>query len=112
MDLKLEKKDADDWIYRGEGAANLVLAYSGSSPAFAGKVMRIQKIARNGSSEVVQNQPVLTEQERLLWKETKELAASPNKEVAERIFAHLVMGPLLGPKHVDAGVLLAFLILF
>ncbi|CAN1127029.1 Inositol-pentakisphosphate 2-kinase [Linum perenne] len=105
MDLKLEKKDADDWIYRGEGAANLVLAYSGSSPAFAGKVMRIQKIARNGSSEVVQNQPVLTEQERLLWKETKELAASPNKEVAERIFAHLVMGPLLGPKHVDAGVL-------
>ncbi|CAN1835536.1 Inositol-pentakisphosphate 2-kinase [Linum perenne] len=34
MDLKLEKKDADDWIYRGEGAANLVLAYSGSSPAF------------------------------------------------------------------------------
>ncbi|CAN0875014.1 Inositol-pentakisphosphate 2-kinase [Linum grandiflorum] len=67
--------------------------------------MRIQKIARNGSSEVVQNQPVLTEQERLLWKETKELAASPNKEVAERLFAHLVMGPLLGPKHVDAGVL-------
>ena len=30
----LERKDAADWIYRGEGAANIVLAYTGSSPAF------------------------------------------------------------------------------
>ncbi|KAG5538484.1 hypothetical protein RHGRI_019158 [Rhododendron griersonianum] len=34
MEVVLELKDADDWIYRGEGAANLVLAYSGSSPTF------------------------------------------------------------------------------
>lgn len=32
--LILEEKDAVDWIYRGEGAANLILAYTGSSPAF------------------------------------------------------------------------------
>ncbi|CAN6722254.1 unnamed protein product [Malus baccata var. baccata] len=34
MEVVLEKKDAADWAYRGEGAANLVLAYTGSSPAF------------------------------------------------------------------------------
>ncbi|KAE8712700.1 hypothetical protein F3Y22_tig00110236pilonHSYRG00101 [Hibiscus syriacus] len=30
----LDQKDAVDWIYRDEGVANLVLAYTGSSPAF------------------------------------------------------------------------------
>ncbi|KAK8596701.1 hypothetical protein V6N12_065181 [Hibiscus sabdariffa] len=30
----LDQKDAVDWVYRGEGAANLVLAYNGSSPVF------------------------------------------------------------------------------
>ncbi|KAI8562392.1 hypothetical protein RHMOL_Rhmol03G0033500 [Rhododendron molle] len=35
MEVALERKDADDWIiYRGEGAANIVLAYSRSSPTF------------------------------------------------------------------------------
>jgi hypothetical protein len=33
-EVVLEHKDADDWVYRGEGAANLVLAYTGSSPFF------------------------------------------------------------------------------
>lgn len=30
----LEHEEAADWVYRGEGAANLVLAYTGSSPSF------------------------------------------------------------------------------
>jgi hypothetical protein len=34
MEAVLEHKDAADWVYRGEGAANLVLAYTGSSPSF------------------------------------------------------------------------------
>ena len=34
MEIVLKEKDAADWVYRGEGAANLVLAYTGSSPAF------------------------------------------------------------------------------
>lgn len=34
MEVLLEAKDAGDWTYRGEGAANLVLAYKGSSPSF------------------------------------------------------------------------------
>lgn len=34
MEIGLEPKDAVDWSYRGEGAVNLVLAYTGSSPSF------------------------------------------------------------------------------
>lgn len=30
----LDEKDAGDWVYRGEGAANIVLSYTGSSPLF------------------------------------------------------------------------------
>ncbi|KAJ0750769.1 putative inositol-pentakisphosphate 2-kinase [Helianthus annuus] len=33
-ELILEAKDAGDWIYRGEGAANLILSYTGSSSSF------------------------------------------------------------------------------
>ena len=35
--LILEEKDAGDWAYRGEGACNLVLAYTGYSPSFVNK---------------------------------------------------------------------------
>lgn len=34
MEVTLRGKDAAQWAYRGEGAANIVLAYTGSSPAF------------------------------------------------------------------------------
>ncbi|KAK7842717.1 inositol-pentakisphosphate 2-kinase [Quercus suber] len=47
--LVLEEKDAGDWANRGEGACNLVLAYTGSSSSFVGKVMRVQKVPRVGS---------------------------------------------------------------
>ncbi|KAL9394991.1 hypothetical protein Peur_014276 [Populus x canadensis] len=104
MEVKLERKDAADWSYRGEGAANIVLAYTGSSPAFIGKVTRIAKKERNGSPKCDSNQSVLTEEERLLWRDVQELVASPTKEIAEQIYTQLVMSPLLGPKHVDAGM--------
>jgi len=34
MALTLKEEDAAHWVYRGEGAVNLVLAYAGSSPSF------------------------------------------------------------------------------
>lgn len=34
MELNLNAKDAGDWIYRGEGAANIILSYSGSTSDF------------------------------------------------------------------------------
>ncbi|OMO87536.1 hypothetical protein CCACVL1_08953 [Corchorus capsularis] len=100
----LQKKDAADWVYRGEGAANLVLAYTGSSPVFIGKVMRIQKSQRNGKSGVNAN-GTLTTHERLLWGENKELLASPSREIVEQLYVTHVMSPLLGPTHVDSGML-------
>ncbi|GMI82538.1 hypothetical protein like AT1G22100 [Hibiscus trionum] len=99
----LEQKDAGDWIYRGEGAANLILAYTGSSPAFIGKVMRIQKSQRNGKTGV-KGSRALTTHERLVWRENEELTASPNREIVEQLYVKHVMSPLLGPKHVDVGI--------
>lgn len=32
--MKLCEEDAEDWSYRGEGAANIVLAYDGEKPSF------------------------------------------------------------------------------
>lgn len=73
-----------------------------------GKVMRIQKTARNGSSHCLEDHTVLTEHERLLWKESEELVSSSTKELAELHYVKHVMTPLLGPKHVDAGVCFFF----
>lgn len=33
MEGVLQAGDAKDWVYKGEGAANLILSYTGSSPA-------------------------------------------------------------------------------
>lgn len=74
--------------------------------------MRIQKIARNGSSHCLDDHTVLTEHERLLWRELEELESSPTKELAELLYVRHVMSPLLGPKHVDAGVSMPFLLAF
>ncbi|TQD96102.1 hypothetical protein C1H46_018245 [Malus baccata] len=102
MEVVLEKKDAADWAYRGEGAANLVLAYTGSSPAFIGKVMRLQKARINGSK--ASNSPTaLTAHELLLWKDVDDIVATSNKELACQLYVKHVMSPLLGSAYVDAG---------
>ncbi|XP_024030275.1 inositol-pentakisphosphate 2-kinase isoform X2 [Morus notabilis] len=103
MEVILDKKDAADWAYRGEGAANLVLAYTGSSPAFIGKVLRIQKADRK-ELESTKSRTALTLHERLVWKDTEDLVSSTNKEVACQLFVQHVISPLLGSKYVDAGV--------
>ncbi|KAI4336857.1 hypothetical protein L6164_015334 [Bauhinia variegata] len=103
MEVILKEKDAADWVYRGEGAANLVLAYVGSSPAFIGKVMRVHKSPRNGS-EGIKSPSSLTAHERLLWKDVDELISSSNNEIAGQHFVQHVMKPLLGSKYVDAGM--------
>ncbi|KAG5538486.1 hypothetical protein RHGRI_019160 [Rhododendron griersonianum] len=107
MELVLELKDADDWIYRGEGAANLVLAYSGSSPTFVGKVLRIQKAPRIESPingyDSEDSHSALTNDECLLWRETEDLVSAPTREIAEQLYVQHVISPLLGYEHVDAG---------
>ncbi|GAB4852053.1 Inositol-pentakisphosphate 2-kinase [Ancistrocladus abbreviatus] len=102
MELILEEKDASDWTYRGEGAANLVLAYVGSSPAFVGKVIRLQKVPRNGAN-YENGHTVLSKHERLLWKDAGTMITSPTMEIAEQLYVQYVMIPLLGSDYVDAG---------
>ncbi|XP_027332750.1 inositol-pentakisphosphate 2-kinase-like [Abrus precatorius] len=105
MALTLREEDASHWVYRGEGAINLVLAYTGSSPSYIGKVMRIRKAPRSGSqSKGVRNGIALTPYERLLWKDVHELIASSDKEIAGQLYVQHVMKPLLGSKYVDAGM--------
>ncbi|KAA8537591.1 hypothetical protein F0562_027199 [Nyssa sinensis] len=103
MEVILDRKDSGDWIYRGEGAANIVLAYTGSSPTFVGKVLRLQKAPRNGS-ECGDGHSALTIHECLLWKDTKDLVSAPTREIAEQLYVQHVMSPLLGSEYVDAGI--------
>ncbi|KAK7280684.1 hypothetical protein RJT34_25751 [Clitoria ternatea] len=106
MALTLKEEDAPHWVYRGEGAVNLVLAYTGSSSSYIGKVLRIRKAPRNGSESKggVRNSIALTPQERLLWKDVDELISSSDKEIAGQLYVQHVMKPLLGAKYVDAGM--------
>ncbi|GAB2272711.1 Inositol-pentakisphosphate 2-kinase [Dionaea muscipula] len=103
MELVLEEKDASDWTYRGEGAANLVLAYTGSSPAFVGKVIRVQKVPRDGARYENGNS-VLSKIERLLWEDAGTITTAPTREIAEQLYVQHVMIPLLGSDYVDAGM--------
>ncbi|XP_004499186.1 inositol-pentakisphosphate 2-kinase-like isoform X2 [Cicer arietinum] len=104
MELTLTEQDADNWVYRGEGAANLVLSYNGSSFSYIGKVMRIRKSPRKESLlKGVRNSIALTPHERLIWKDVHELISSSDKEIAGQLYVQHVMKPLLGSKYVDAG---------
>lgn len=69
-------------------------------------MIRIQKARMNDKATKSLNGvvSVLTSDEQLLWRENKELISSPNKEVLEQRYVKHVIIPLLGPKHVDAGV--------
>ncbi|PIA52750.1 hypothetical protein AQUCO_01000549v1 [Aquilegia coerulea] len=100
--MVLEDKDeAAEWVYKGEGAANLVLSYIGSSPSFVGKVLRIQKAPKNSIQSTTSS--VLTDNEILLWKDFKDIVSSHSKEVVEQSYVLNVMLPLLGSEHVDVG---------
>ncbi|KAK9742682.1 hypothetical protein RND81_03G190600 [Saponaria officinalis] len=102
MEMKLEENDAKEWEYRGEGAANLVLSYTGSSPQFMGKVIRVQKVPRNGP-KFERKGSVLSKQDLLLWEDAA-FISSPNKEIAEQLYVQCVMKPLLGAEFVDPGI--------
>lgn len=101
-EVVLKAEDANEWSYRGEGAANLVLAYTGNSHHFVGKVLRIQKVSVDGS-QVENDHLALSSHECLLWKDAQELVLAPTRELVEHYYTKHIMSPLLGSKHVDAG---------
>lgn len=112
--MKLCEEDAEDWSYRGEGAANIVLAYDGEKPSFVGRVLRIRKASRNPSGLIdngTQNQvkkdakPVLTEHEIKLWREWPSMCEATTSAALAHAYACEIMQPLLGKDHIDAGML-------
>ncbi|XP_017699409.2 inositol-pentakisphosphate 2-kinase IPK1 isoform X2 [Phoenix dactylifera] len=81
MAMVLGAEDAKDWIYKGEGAANVVLSYRGSSLFLLGKVLRIQKVPK-GSTHSVNGCAVLSGHEKLLWGDVEELVESKSRDIA------------------------------
>lgn len=63
----------------------------------------MQKIPQNGSNGIT-GSSVFSAHELLLWKDHKDLILAPTREIAARLYLVHVMSPLLGSKHVDAGV--------
>ncbi|KAK8962529.1 Inositol-pentakisphosphate 2-kinase [Platanthera guangdongensis] len=103
MELILRAEDSKDWVYKGEGAANIVLSYTGSSDYLLGKVLRIHKVPR-GRTKSTNVSSFLSRHEILLWRDIGENVESISKEVVGQLFILNVMSPLLDPKHVDGGI--------
>lgn len=68
-----------------------------------GKVLRIQKVIK-GRSRSPNGCLVLSNHEKLVWRDIGELVECTSKDVAARAFIQHVMSNLLDSKHVDAGV--------
>ncbi|XLT05947.1 hypothetical protein HN51_044696 [Arachis hypogaea] len=52
MEQTLREEDAANWVYRGEGAVNLVLAYNGSNPSFVATIAWLEADSVCGSHSV------------------------------------------------------------
>lgn len=103
MAIILRAKDAKDWIYKEEGAANIVLSYRGSSLFFLGKVLRIRKVPK-GLTQSVNGCAILSRHEKLVWGGVEELAESKSRDIAEQNYVKHVMSHMLGSKYVDNGI--------
>ncbi|KAM0866741.1 hypothetical protein ACQ4PT_042419 [Festuca glaucescens] len=102
MDVVLQAGDADDWVYKGEGAANLILSYTGSSPSMLGKVLRAKKIL-NDKAQPAPTCEVFSSSEQLVWGEIPGLVESLKQDCLPQAYAQ-VMSQHLGANHVDGGV--------
>ncbi|XP_072961241.1 inositol-pentakisphosphate 2-kinase IPK1-like isoform X1 [Typha angustifolia] len=103
MQMVLRAEDAKEWVYKGEGAANLILSYCGSSSALLGKVLRVQKVPRD-RTEPANTCVILSKHELLLWGEVSEIVEASSKDHLAQIFSVHVMSHYLGAKHIDGGI--------
>ncbi|CAM0902185.1 unnamed protein product [Alopecurus aequalis] len=101
-EVVLQARDADDWVYKGEGAANLILSYAGSSPSMLGKVLRAKKVL-NDKAEPTPNCVVFSSSEQLVWGGIPGLVESLKQDCLPQAYAQ-VMSQHLGANHVDGGV--------
>ncbi|KAI5010504.1 hypothetical protein ZWY2020_012641 [Hordeum vulgare] len=103
MEAVLQAGDAANWVYKGEGAANLILSYTGSSPSMLGKVLRAKKVL-NDKAQPAPNCVNFSTYEQLVWGQIPELVESVKQGSVAQAYAVHVMSPHLGHDHVDGGV--------
>ncbi|KAL2611231.1 hypothetical protein R1flu_022923 [Riccia fluitans] len=103
----LDVHEAENWHYRGEGAANVVLVYDGSNPALVGKVLRLRKTVRGADklSHGALKTPVLTPEEQVLWAEWPRMIAAASSAELNHTYVRDVLRPLLTDTHVDPGTI-------
>ncbi|KAL6651880.1 hypothetical protein ACP70R_010805 [Stipagrostis hirtigluma subsp. patula] len=103
MDAVLQAEDAEDWVYKGEGAANIILSYTGSSPSMLGKVLRVKKVLKD-KTQPAPNCMAFSSHEQLLWGHIPELVDSVKLGCLAQAYAVHVMSQHLGANHVDGGI--------
>ncbi|KAJ4754259.1 Inositol-pentakisphosphate 2-kinase [Rhynchospora pubera] len=103
MKIVITAEDVNDWVYKGEGAANLILSYQGSLPLLLGKVLRVQKVSKDETIPPMACAELSTH-EQLIWANVDGLVESKSKDSLAQIYVTSIMGPLLGTNHIDAGV--------
>ncbi|KAJ3694324.1 hypothetical protein LUZ60_009804 [Juncus effusus] len=101
--IKIKTEDAKYWVYKGEGAANVILSYLGSSPNFIGKVLRVQKVPKE-QKKTETSSAQLSMHEQLVWGDVAELFESKSKDNLVQNYTKYVMCPLFGTNHIDTGV--------
>jgi inositol-pentakisphosphate 2-kinase len=76
-----------------------------------GRVLRIRKVStkvsKHDSNQTCSNQEarsILSEDEKVLWREWPSLAEATTSAAMAHLYAREIVQPLLGREHVDAGV--------
>eukprot|EP00252_Welwitschia_mirabilis_P023919 TRINITY_DN6898_c0_g1_i1.p1 TRINITY_DN6898_c0_g1~~TRINITY_DN6898_c0_g1_i1.p1 ORF type:complete len:497 (+),score=87.95 TRINITY_DN6898_c0_g1_i1:124-1614(+) len=105
----LDEKDAEEWSYKGEGGANVILQYCGTSPDFIGKVLRLQKVSLKSLNDRGSNKdsPILSTTEQDIWEDLQEAASAKSKEILAQAYINYIVGPLLGFEYVDPGIIIS-----
>jgi len=96
-----EANNAEEWDYKGEGAANVIVLYCGTLPNFVGKVLRVKKAPQKflKDNHLRNKAPVLSVEEQSIWSDWQEVVAANSKEILAQAYVQHAIGPLLGSEY-------------
>ncbi|KAF6148096.1 hypothetical protein GIB67_024271 [Kingdonia uniflora] len=85
IELVLEESDVGNWVYKREGAANIVPGgYNGSNLHFVANMIRIQKAPRSKTQSATTS--ALSVHKNLLLRDIEGIATSSTKEIVGQLF--------------------------
>ncbi|KAJ2723843.1 hypothetical protein GGI07_002382 [Coemansia sp. Benny D115] len=90
--LFTDSSQASNWVYRGEGNANILFAYTGSQPELQGKLLRLTK----SKTAVHENGNVSSAAEDKEWAERHAAQLRDNTAYSKD-----VIGALIGPEYIQ-----------